>query len=135
LVRANLTGPIRFLDPHTVHTIAGHSGNFWFDPTSFTSGNFPDDSQAVSDPAVRTYGTLPRNAFRGPGPFNINLAFSKTTPLADRLRMEFRADFFNLLNHTEFSNPDTNISDKRNFGKILNTFSPRILQFALRFTF
>ncbi len=153
LVRANLLGPVRMLDPHTVQTIAGSSGNYWFNPVSFSTAQcpppnpgsiaqpcqpsstmFPNDAQAVSDPAVRTYGTLPRNYFRGPGRFNIDLAFSKTTSLSDRLQMELRADFFNLTNHTEFANPDTNITSST-FGQVVDTFPPRIIQLALRFSF
>jgi hypothetical protein len=152
LVRANLVAPIQIFDPRTVQTIAGQSGHYWFNPTSFSNAQcppqvpgqnqpcsasstmFPNDSQAVSDPALRTYGTLPRNYLRGPGVFNINLALSKTTPISDRLQVETRADFFNLLNHAEFLNPDTNINSPT-FGRILSTYDPRIIQLSLRFTF
>jgi hypothetical protein len=148
LVRANLIGPIGSYDPHNVQTIAGVSGYYWFNPTSFStaqcppaptncqpsSGVFPNDAQAVSDPSVRTYGTLPRNYFRGPSVYNINLAFSKTTQLSDRWKMEVRADVFNLLNNAQFENPDTNIGSPT-FGMELNTYDPRIIQLALRFSF
>jgi hypothetical protein len=134
LVRANLVGPVQIFDPRTIQTIAGQSGHYWFNPTSFSNTGFPTDSQAVSDPALRTYGTLPRNYLRGPGVFNIDLALSKTTPITDRLQVETRADFFNLLNHAEFLNPDTNISSPT-FGRILSTYSPRIIQLSLRLSF
>jgi hypothetical protein len=134
LVRANLVGPVQIFDPRTVRTIAGQSGNYWFNPTSFSNSGFPTDSQAVSDPAVRTYGTLPRNYLRGPGVFNINLALSKTTPITDRFRAETRADFFNLLNRAEFLNPDTNINSPT-FGRVLSTYAPRIIQLSLRLSF
>jgi hypothetical protein len=142
LVRANLVGPVRILDPH-------RPGNFYFDPTSFSTAQcdlandptcqpgpamFPSDEQAVANPAVRTYGTLPRNSFRGPGTFNLSLAFSKDTPLTERVHVEARADFFNLLNHTQFVNPDTNIAGP-NFGRVLFTYQPRIIQLALRVRF
>jgi hypothetical protein len=148
LVHANLIGPIGSYNPHNVTAIGGVSGYYWFNPTSFSTAQcppapttcqpgpamFPNDAQAVSDPAVRTYGTLPRNFFRGPGDFNINLAFSKTTQLTDRTKMEVRADVFNLLNRAEFMNPDTNIASPT-FGQELNTYDPRIIQLALRFSF
>jgi len=148
LVRANLVSPVKIFDPRSVQTIVGQSGHYWFNPTSFSneqcpdinppclasSTMFPDDQQAVADPAARTYGTLPRNYFRGPGVFNINLALSKTTPIGDRLRIETRADFFNLLNHAEFLNPDTNINSPT-FGRILSTYDPRIIQLSLRLSF
>jgi len=66
--------------------------------------------------------------------FNINLALSKTTPISDRLQVETRADFFNLLNHAEFLNPDTNINSPT-FGRILSTYDPRIIQLSLRLSF
>jgi len=149
LVRANLIGAVRMLDPHKTATFGGPSGNYWFNPTSFSNAQcilaidptclpsstlFPDDSQAVTDPAVRTYGTLPRNYLRCPGVSNIDLALAKTTRLREHLQMETRADFFNLLNHTEFSNPDTNINSPT-FGRVLNTYDPRIIQLAVRFSF
>jgi hypothetical protein len=134
VVRANLVGPIRTFDPHRIQTFDGETGNYYFDPTSFSESGFPTDAQAVADPAVRTYGTLPRNYFRGPGQFNIDLAFSKVTPITDQTRLEFRADFFNLINNAQFYTPNTNISDQ-NFGKMQYTFQPRIIQLALRFSF
>lgn len=134
LVRANLVKPIQIFDPRTARTIGGSSGNFWFDPTSFTHTNFPSDAQAVADPAVRTYGSLPRNAFRGPGNYDIDMAFSKSTAIRENLKLEVRADMFNLLNHAQFANPDTNISSST-FGRLLYTFQPRIIQLSLRLSF
>jgi hypothetical protein len=89
---------------------------------------------AVSAPETRTYGSLPRNYLRSPGVSNIDLALSKTTPIRENLRMELRADFFNLLNHAEFANPDTNINSPT-FGRLLYTYQPRIIQLALRLSF
>ena len=52
------------------------------------------------------------------------------------LKLEIRGDFFNILNHTEFNNPDTNILDQGvGFGQILNSQDPRIIQLAARFSF
>jgi len=134
LVRANVVKALQLFDPRTQRTIAGSTGNFWFDPTGFTNTNFPSDSEAVTLPEVRTYGSLPRNAFRGPGNYDIDMAFSKSTPIRENLRMEVRADFFNLLNHAQFSNPDTNISSPT-FGRLLYTYQPRVIQLALRLSF
>jgi hypothetical protein len=149
LVRANLVGPLSSLDPHHTQTIAGATGNFWFNPTSVSADQcnlaadpscqpsaavFPSSSQAVANPAVRTYGTLPRNYLRGPGGYNINLALSKSTAINERVAMEIRADFFNLFNHTEFANPDVNIGSPT-FGQVLYTGQPRVIQLALRVKF
>jgi len=154
IARANVVGPTNTFDPHTGRTFDGATGNYYFNPDSFTNGQcgdashqgactpgatiFPSDAQVVANPSLSTYGTLPRNFLRGPGRVNFDLAISKTTPLTrERLKMEFRAEFFNVFNHAEFGNPDTNILDNQGgtFGQILTTADPRIIQFAVRFSF
>jgi hypothetical protein len=89
----------------------------------------------VNNPSQRTYGSSGRNSFRGPGRTNFNVTLAKTTDLfRERVKMEIRADFFNVLNHTEFDNPSTSISSHF-FGQITSTGDPRIIQLAGRFTF
>jgi Carboxypeptidase regulatory-like domain/TonB-dependent Receptor Plug Domain len=136
LVRANLVAPIQMLDPHKVQTLGGSRGNFYFDPASFDNTQYPTDAEVIANPALATYGTLPRNAFRGPGMFNINLAVAKSFALgSDSRRLELRSDFFNLLNHTEFADPVTNIGDPSQFGQIIDTEPPRIIQLSARIIF
>jgi hypothetical protein len=151
VVRANVVGPTNTFDPRSPRTLNGTTGNFYFNPASFSNarcgdGNnplpctpgpelFPSDAQVVANPALSTYGTLPRNFLRGPGRTNFDLALSKTTPLyGERLKLEIRAEFFNIFNHAEFLNPDTNIQSST-FGQILTTSDPRIIQLALRLSF
>jgi Carboxypeptidase regulatory-like domain/TonB dependent receptor/TonB-dependent Receptor Plug Domain len=136
-------------------------GNYWFNPTSFNvqqssdtvgdcselateaPGTFPSDAQAVNCPSLRTYGTFRRNSLRGPDLVNLDMSLSKTTAITERLKLEIRGDFFNLLNHAEFANPDTNPTDVGpggTFGQITNTGVPgdereRIIQIAARFSF
>jgi len=43
-----------------------------------------------------------RNAFHGPGVYNINLAIAKAFPITERFRMQFRSEFYNLLNHSNY---------------------------------
>lgn len=157
LIHANLVGPTNTFDPGRVQTLTNPTtgntaaGNYYFNPASFSNAQcgdpqnpppctpssslFPSDSQAVANAAVRTHGTLPRNFLRGPGQTNLDMSFSKTTPLfRERLKLEIRADFFNIFNHTEFSNPSTNITGQF-FGQVISTADPRIIQLAARFTF
>jgi len=105
------------------------SGNLYFNCAAFTS---------IADVPGSGYG-LPRNFFRGPGRTNLDLAFAKTTGITERLNAEFRVEAFNLFNHAEFANPDTNIFSGT-FGQITSTTigtldTERILQLALRLTF
>jgi carboxypeptidase family protein/TonB-dependent receptor-like protein len=85
-----------------------------------SAGNFgilddatPDrwfDKTAYSVPALGTQGTAGRNTIRGPGTQQVNFSVSKRFPI-NRARIEFRAEVYNLLNHNNFGNPNTNISD------------------------
>jgi hypothetical protein len=111
------------------------SGDFYFNPNAFLCGG---------NPCVPTSGYgLPRDFFRGPGRTNLDLALAKTTAITERVAAEFRLEAFNVFNHTEFANPDTNVSSSTfgeitstDFGTGLNTLhTERILQLALRITF
>ena len=164
-VHANFTGQqVTTFDPHQVQTLTGdlsgtNTGNFYFNPNAFTSAQvggsdpcgapsptcFPSTAQVVANPALRTYGTVPRNFLRGPGRTNLDMSFAKATAITERLRLEIRADAFNLFNHAEFANPSTNIASG-NFGRITRTGDPatplfavdpkeRIIQLGAKFTF
>ncbi|MGB7584520.1 MAG: TonB-dependent receptor [Terriglobales bacterium] len=56
-------------------------------------------------PGTRHYGTLGRNSLVGPTYKQWDLAIYKNTPITERLSVQFRADFFNILNHPNFANP------------------------------
>ena len=121
---------VKILDPKNPSTFNGTTANYYFNPNTF-SRNVTSDSP---------YG-LPRNYFYGPGLTNLDFALAKTTAIYENVKLEFRAEAFNLLNHTEFAQPDTNILSPT-FGQITNTLlnadgsrSERILQLALRLTF
>ena len=78
-------------------------------------------SNLVTSPHPGRLGTSGRNQYYGPSLQNWNFAASKLFPLGtEKLHLRFRADFFNLLNHTNFSNPVANQSSV-NFGKITST--------------
>ena len=50
------------------------------------------------------------------------------------MNAEFRAEFFNLANHANFSTPNRNLGDG-NFGRVTDTADPRIIQFGLKLSF
>ena len=58
----------------------------------------------------------------------------KTFRVSEGVRLQFRSEFFNILNHTNFGIPDTKTSDAA-FGTIRNTYPSRQIQFALKATF
>jgi len=129
LVRANLvTASVTEFDPSLSQSLRGRKGNYYFDPSNFA--RFAD----ISNTNYQSYGTLGRNAFYGPGQMNTNVTLAKDTQIAERLHLEFRADFFNVFNHAEFNNPTTSFTSGT-FGQISSTADPRIIQLALHLTF
>ena len=110
----SLTGPLKFLDPKK-------NGNYWFDPTSF------------SDPPLGQFGNMRRTLCCGPGTNNTDLAIHKKTNISETKYIQFRAEFFNAFNHTQFFNPDGNFSDGSDFGLIKRARDPRLIQFGLKF--
>jgi len=66
---------------------------------------------------------------------NFDFSVQKFTPLRERIHLEFRAEFFNLFNHTQFLNPDGSITDGADFGRVKRTRDPRQVQFALKLAF
>jgi len=118
--------------------------NYGFDPNSFTS-NASDSSQAACSAGAvfncyqpslfGRYGTAPRTICCGPGINNTDLSLQKSTLLTERTRLEFRWDVFNLANHTRFFNPDGNVTDGADFGRVKRAGDPRLMQFALKLYF
>jgi outer membrane receptor protein involved in Fe transport len=134
LVRANLVAPIVDYSPETLQTIAGKTGNYYFNPADFSTAGL-STINALTNPASATYGTLGRNAFTGPHIINANIAIGKSIAIyGDRAKVEIRGEFFNVLNHAEFSNPSTSITSSA-FGQVSATGDPRIIQLAARFVF
>jgi hypothetical protein len=84
------------------------------------------------------FGNTRAGMLEGPSQHNVDFAFDKTTPIAhgDRVSVEFRAEFFNALNSSQFANPDTAYSDGAAFGQITATsVAPRIGQLAMKLHF
>lgn len=84
------------------------------------------------------FGNSGTGIANSPGQANLDLAFSKTVLLnwpVEKSSIQFRAEFFNALNHTQFANPDTNFTSAT-FGVISSTaVNSRVGQLALRFAF
>jgi hypothetical protein len=83
---------------------------------------------------VPTFGTLGgsgRNSLRGPEYKDVDLAVMKNFELLERLHLQFRSEFFNFFNHTNFENPTTLFSSS-DFGQILAANPPREIQGSLK---
>jgi hypothetical protein len=81
---------------------------------------------------VGAFGNASRRYFHGPGLLNTDFALLKDTRLAENISVQFRAEFFNVFNHAQFSNPSGNFTSS-NFGVVTSARDPRIGQFSIKF--
>ena len=102
--------------------IASPSIAQWFNTAAFVRG------------ATGTFGNAGRGTILGPGAWNVDIAVSRSFPIIERQRIDFRAEAFNLMNHARFGNPTTAMNSP-SYGQILSARDPRILQFALKYIF
>jgi hypothetical protein len=106
--------------------------------------NYFNASCFVSPPVIGAdgigtgFGNSATGIVNGPGQANLDLALSKTVVVnwpVEKISFQFRAEFFNTLNHPQFANPDTNFTSPT-FGVISSTaVNARVGQLALRFAF
>jgi outer membrane receptor protein involved in Fe transport len=132
----------------------GFSGNVYTtgDITDRLNGYFNTSAFVISRPIVaggavgvvnnpafdpaNPFGNTGRNAFRGPGQKNLDFSIVKFIPFSESVRGEFRTEFFNLFNWTNFANPNSNIAVPATFGRITQTTTgPRVIQFAFKLNF
>jgi hypothetical protein len=110
--------------PSEVHTLA-----HWFNPCAF------------EDAPNGELGNSNRAPLYGPRFVNTDLSFIKHIPIREDIKLDFRAEFFNLFNHAQFFLPGDgtgmqNIDSTSSFGVITQTVNnPRLIQFALKLQF
>lgn len=132
---------------------------YFFNPLAFVrpvvlAGQIiPSSNGTATAGAIGTdIGNVGRNVLRGPRQSNVDFSVFKRFPIGESKSVEFRTEFFNLLNQVNFANPISNLSavaatsinantgqitgDPGDFGRITSTSNnPRLIQFALKFTF
>jgi hypothetical protein len=82
------------------------------------------------------FGDLGRNTFRGPNQRRVDVGIVKRTRLTERTAIEFGMDMFNVFNTVNLANPNSDLADSVDFGRITSTVGgPRLAQFRARFTF
>jgi hypothetical protein len=82
-----------------------------------------------------TFGNAGRGMFRAPGQWTVDFSLFKDIPVTERIKLQFRSEFFNLLNHANFGGPTTNL-DSSGYGTIRSTtVNARLVQFALKLMF
>jgi len=88
----------------------------------------------TTPPASAPFGNAGRDAFRAPGLEQWDMAANKSFRIREGISLQFRSEFFNILNHTNFGLP-TAISTSGAFGQIRTTYPSRQVQFALKLMF
>ena len=97
--RPDVVGPI----------VYGKAPSSFLDLTAFSvpctfDGTGTADTNCVA--GTRHFGNLGRDALRGPAFKELNFSIFKKTPLTERVNLQFNVDFFNILNHPNFANPN-----------------------------
>ncbi|HVB99999.1 MAG TPA: TonB-dependent receptor [Candidatus Dormibacteraeota bacterium] len=121
-------------------------------------GCFAEGNNVLVPPAIGTFGFTGRNIFRDSGFYNMDFSIFKDFKFKERLTAQFRAEFFNVLNHPNFANPYGGItgwgpafssdpSAPANFGcgcrtpdvaqtdPVLGSGGPRAIQLGLKLIF
>jgi hypothetical protein len=80
------------------------------------------------------FGSAGRGIVTGPGFNNWDFALLKNVKISERFHTQFRAEFFNLFNHTSFSGVSTTLGSST-FGRVTSTHDPRIIQLGLKLYF
>jgi hypothetical protein len=116
------------LNPSFSGPIVLGSPNQWFNPNAFAL------------PAAGTWGTLGRGTFTGPGLADVDVSLFKNTAVAEKATLQFRAEFFNLLNHANFGPPNATVFSggavSASAGLITATATTsRQIQFGLKLIF
>jgi hypothetical protein len=124
--RVDLAGPVTINPGNTADYICCISS---FAPVPLNSGG-----------VMIAPGNLGRNVFSGPGINSIDMSLFKDFLLTEKLKLEFRAEAFNIANHPQFAQPNLNLQDtnpQTGFGTISNTLldSERQIQFAAKLYF
>jgi hypothetical protein len=85
------------LNPSFSGPILLDNPNQWYNPNAFIL------------PAAGTYGSLGRGTFIGPALADLDTSLFKTTAVSEKMSLQFRAEFFNVLNHANFNTPNTTV--------------------------
>jgi hypothetical protein len=116
---------LQTFNPRNQQAFAGFNGglpaHYFFNPTAFQSS------------AIGLEGNARRRFFHGPGFNNWDAALQKNTPLSERVNLQFRAELFNVFNHTQFITPSGILSGS--FGQVTAAAPPRLGQLSLKLNF
>jgi hypothetical protein len=147
LDRADVVGKVQTFNARTIRTFTPDAngingsclngqttGNFYFNPLAYDCANVTEGGGIP----LFSFGDSGRNSIRGPGINNVDLSIFKTFKFNERSALEFRTEMFNAFNHTQFllsGNSTSVFGFNDTFGQLTQARDPRIIQFALKFSF
>ena len=118
---------------------AGQGGR----PIWLANPNFPKSQRTLTEyfntaafavPPNSTLGDTGRDVIDSPGLNNFDVALSKNFKIREGMRIQFRGEFFNVINHPQFSGLSTTVG-AGNYGYVTSAQSPRIIQLGAKFVF
>jgi hypothetical protein len=134
-------------DNSLLGTLGNGVNNDLLDTPVYTPGALQINSNPAKGPAFNTslfapeplgvLGNAPRRFFHGPGIFNFDMQVTKTVRISESKSLDIRAEFFNVFNHSQFYGPgsvDGQVNDA-DFGQIVSSADPRLVQLAMKFLF
>ncbi|MBL8178458.1 MAG: hypothetical protein JNK48_27540, partial [Bryobacterales bacterium] len=106
------------------------------DASSFCPAGVDDGKCAYGIPALGTFGTAGVGTLRAPSFFNLDTSIGKKFRVSERQYVDFRVEFFNVLNHVSYGPPGRDITAVGTFGQITSQVTqPRNMQFGLKYYF
>ena len=109
-------------------------------PSDYSTPDNQLNLNAFATPAG-LFGTLARNACRGPNFFQLDFSVLKDTRLSEQVTLQFRAEFFNLFNRPNFRNPNSVVTgsdfgaSQATIANLIGVGTGRQIQFALKLIF
>jgi len=132
----NAAGTVQYGNPRSFSPLVpaneGGNGtatvsNAWFSPAPF------------AQEATGTIGNVGRDSLRGPGLNNFDVGLYKNTTITERTSFQLRIEFYNVFNHTQFTQSnggiDNGFGDGASFGEVFTAKDPRLIQLAAKFVF
>ncbi len=128
ITTANTTNafPAGSLRPNLIHSAALPSDrrtvSRWFDTSAF------------ANPPALTFGNSPRSGLRGAPVVTTDTTLERSFSLSERMKLDVRCEFYNLLNHAIFNIPGFTYGTA-DFGAVSSARAPRTAQLAAKFSF
>jgi hypothetical protein len=151
LDRPDVISPVQiYHNPRQLQTLGGDcgggiQGHYYFNPADLECGigqpiGLPPEPDLPPTGGVPlfTHGNMGRNVLRGPGINNWDISITKDFKFTENKSLQFRSEFFNAFNHTQFLSPTFQNGTEGGdtlFGQITSDRGSRIIQFALKFYF